>query len=222
MGVTIHYRGTLDCIESAHEMEDRALDLVFSLGGKATVWRSFADHDPYRVIRGLIVEMAPGQDTLSLIVSPEGHLTPLFQIEEAEQSAFTEPPYCFVKTQFGPIMGHVAIVHLLLALKEQYASNLEIIDEGEYYETRDLHNLRRKQAFLDGAIRSMASELRRHGLSDEAMEDPDIVVKRIERISRPSQREGYIPQSPKDMDCSDVRRLVTARTCSQRRSCGSM
>ena len=189
MGMTIHYRGTLDCIESTHEMEDRVMDLVFALHGKATVWRSFADHDPSRVVRGLIVDMAPGHDTLSLIVSPEGHLTPLFQIEEAEQSAFAEPPCCFVKTQFGSILGHVAIVHLLEALKEQYVSNLEISDEGEYYETRDLQNLRHKQAFLGGAIRSMAEELRVHGLSDEAMEDPDIVAKRIERVAMLVQKK---------------------------------
>ena len=124
MGITIHYRGTLDDVSRVEEMEDRALDLVFAMGGKATVWRSFADHDTSRFVRGLMIEMTPGQDTLSLLVSPEGHLTPLFQIEEAEQSAFADPPYCFVKTQFGSITGHVAIVHLLDALKERYLSDI--------------------------------------------------------------------------------------------------
>lgn len=107
MGVTIHYRGTLDNVERIPEMEDRVMDLVFSLGGKATVWRSFADHDTSRVVRGLMIEMTPGQETMSLLVSPEGHLTPLFQIEEAEQSAFPEAPYCSIKTQFGSLVGHV-------------------------------------------------------------------------------------------------------------------
>ena len=159
------------------------MDVAFALGGKATVWRSFADHDPSRIVRGVMIEMTPGQDTLSLLVSPEGHLTPLFQIEEAEQTAFSEPPWCFVKTQFGSLTGHVAVVHLLDALKQRYANNLEVSDDGEYYETRDIGNLRHKRKFLNGAIRSMADGLREHGLSKEAMEDPDIVAKRIERVA---------------------------------------
>ncbi|MGB7345189.1 MAG: hypothetical protein WBD20_13325, partial [Pirellulaceae bacterium] len=96
MGITIHYRGTMDEVDQVEAMEDRVLDLVFSLGGRATIWRSYADDDHDRVVRGLMVEMEPGQDTFSLLVSPEGHLTPLFQIEEAEKTPFQEPPYCFV------------------------------------------------------------------------------------------------------------------------------
>jgi len=132
MGVTIHYRGTMDDQRQVETMEDRILDLVFSLGGRATIWRSFSERDSSRAVRGLIVNLEPGQDTLSLLVSPEGHLTPLFQIEDAEKAPFEEPPYCFIKTQFGSLQGHIAIVHLLDALRQQYFSNLEISDEGEY------------------------------------------------------------------------------------------
>ena len=183
MGITIHYRGTLDNVDCVEQMEDWSMDVAFALGGKATVWRSFGDHDPSRIVRGVMIEMTPGQDTLSLLVSPEGHLTPLFQIEEAEQTAFSEPPWCFVKTQFGSLTGHVAVVHLLDALKQRYANNLEVSDDGEYYETRDIGNLRHKRKFFNGAIRSMADGLREHGLSKEAMEDPDIVARRIERVA---------------------------------------
>ena len=31
MGVTIHYRGSIDSLESIEEMEDRMIDLVFAL-----------------------------------------------------------------------------------------------------------------------------------------------------------------------------------------------
>jgi len=183
MGITIQYRGTIDDVTCVEEMEDRVLDLVLAVGGRATLWRSYADHDASRVVRGMMVEMTPGQETFSLLVSPEGHLTPLLQIEEAEQHAFAEPPSCFVKTQFGSITGHVALVHLLDALKERYIGNLEVSDEGEYYETRDFRSLQQKKEFLDGAIRSMADGLHEHGLSEEALEDPDIVAKRIERVA---------------------------------------
>lgn len=183
MGITIHYRGTMDDVSQIETMEDRVLDLVFSLGGRATIWRSHADHDSSRVVRGLMVELEPGQDTFSLLVSPEGHLTPLLQIEDAEKAPFDEPPYCFVKTQFGSLQGHVSIVHLLDALRQQYSSNLEVSDEGEYYENRDIHRLTQKMEFLRTAINSMAEGLHKHGLNEEAAEDPNILATRIERIA---------------------------------------
>lgn len=183
MGVTIHYRGTIDDISQVETIEDRVLDLVFSLGGRATIWRSFADDDSTRVVRGLIIELEPGQDTFSLLISPEGHLTPLFQIEEAEKAAFEEPPYCFVKTQFGSLQGHIAIVHLLDAIGQQYCSNLEVTDEGEYYENRDVGRLHRKLAFLRTALNAMTDGLKEYGLSEEAAEDPNILATRIERIA---------------------------------------
>ncbi len=184
MGITIHFRGTLDELGRVEEMEDRVLDLAFALGGRATLWRSFADEDPSRVVRGLMVEMTPGQGTLNLLISPEGFLTPLFQIEDAEQGLLSEPPYCFIKTRFGSIVGHVAIVHLLDAMRQQYCSDLEVSDEGEYYETRDVGQLARKIGVLGTAIKSMAEGLRNHGLNDEAAEDPNIVAMRIERIAK--------------------------------------
>jgi hypothetical protein len=183
MGVTIHYRGTMDDQRQVETMEDRILDLVFSLGGRATIWRSFSERDSSRVVRGLIVNLEPGQDTLSLLVSPEGHLIPLFQIEDAEKAPFEEPPYCFIKSQFGSLQGHIAIIHLLDALRQQYFSNLEISDEGEYYESRDVRQLSHKISLLRSAIHAMSEGLKEHGLSAEAAEDPNILASRIERIA---------------------------------------
>lgn len=184
MGVTIHYRGTIDELTLVEEMEDRVVDLAFALGGRATVWRSFADDDPSRAIRGLMLEMAPGQDTMSLLVSPEGHLINLFEIEQAEKQPLVEPPYCFVKTQFGSAQGHIAIVYLLDALKAQYISNLDVKDESEFYEHRDPRILSQKIKQLGAAIRALGDGLRKHGLSDEAAEDPEILIARITRVAQ--------------------------------------
>lgn len=183
MGISIHYRGTIDDLEQIETMEDRVLDLTFSLGGRATIWRSFANHDRQRAVRGLLIEMEPGHDTFSLLISPEGHLTPVFQIEDAEKAAFDEPPYCFVKTQFGSVQGHVAIVHMLDAIRQKFCSNLEVYDEGEYQETRDVNILRQKMQLLDQANSAMAEGLQEFGLSQEAAEDPSILAARIERIA---------------------------------------
>ena len=189
MGVTIHYRGTIDSLDSVTEMEDRVIDLVFALGGQATVWRSHADHDPTRMIRGLMIEMAPGQESLSLLLSPEGVLTPICQIESAEQHPFEELPSCFVKTQFGSVLGHVAIVHLLDALRREFFSDMQVSDEGGYFENRSIPALHEKMLRMREAIDSLAQGLQEYGLSEEAAEDPQILAARIERVARLVQQK---------------------------------
>ena len=183
MGITIHYRGTMDDVGQVESMEDRVLDFVYSMGGRATIWRSFDDFDSSRAVRGLMIELEPGHDTFSLLISPEGDLTPLFQIEEAEKAPFNEPPYCFVKTQFGSLQGHIAIVYLLDAIRQQYCSNLKVTDEGEYYERCNVHQLAQKMHFHQAAISYLGEGLKEHGLSEEAAEDPNILATRIERIA---------------------------------------
>lgn len=136
MGVTIHYYGTVDDVRQIETMEDRILDLVFALGGRATIWRSFADHDSSRVVRGLIVNLEPGQDTFSLLISPEGHLTPLFQIHDAENAPFDEPPYCFVKTQFGSLQGHIGKTAKVVDIGNQIQRNLRGDNFVEYKNVR--------------------------------------------------------------------------------------
>lgn len=188
MGITVHYRGQFADLDRVEDFEDRVLDLVLDLGGKAEVWRSTADDDPSRMVRGLLVNLEPGQDTLSLLVSPEGWLITPFQIEEAEQGEMPEPPWCFCKTQFGSVTGHVAVVELLAAIQKEFMPQLEVSDEGGYWETRDAKLLSQMKSFLDRAMTEFSSGLQQHGLTAEAAEDTSILLTRIERIAAKVQR----------------------------------
>ncbi len=130
MGVSIHYRGSFKDLDGVEDFEDRVLDLVLDLGGHARIWRSSDSGDSDRVVRGLLVDLAPGQESTSLLISPEGWLICPWDIEAAERGELTEPSWCSVKTQYGPIEGHVALVELLAAIKRQFMPDLEVNDEG--------------------------------------------------------------------------------------------
>jgi len=188
MGITVAYRGRLADLTRIEDFEDRLVDLALEVGGLAQIWRSYADQDPKRVVRGVILNLAPGLESTSMLVSPEGWLIGLTDIEDAESGQLTEPPWCFTKTQFGPLEGHVAVVETLAALKREFLPDLEVSDEGGYWETRDLAELGRRHTFLKKAIEGVAEGLRRHGLTPEAAEDPEILIKRIERIAAQVQR----------------------------------
>lgn len=188
MGITIAYRGRLADLERVEDFEDRVLDFALEYGGMAQIWRSGADDRPERVVRGVIVDLAPGMEAVSLLVSPEGWLIGLVDIKDAEQGQLTEMPWCCVKTQFGPLEGHVALVEMLAALRREFILDLEVSDESGYWETRDVAALAQNRALLQSAIDGLAEALQRHGLSREAAEDPEILAMRIERIAALVQR----------------------------------
>jgi hypothetical protein len=197
MGVTISYRGSMADIGRVEDFEDRVVDLALEIGGHVRVWRSFCDDDPQRAVRGVILELCPGQETTSLLISPEGWLINLTEIKDAEEGQLADPPWCFVKTQFGSVEGHVALVELLAALKREYFPDLEVRDEGEYWETRDLEKLRAKVGRVQAAIEGLAEGLRRHGLTAEAAEDPEILAARIERVAQMvHQTLARVPEHP--------------------------
>ena len=188
MGVTIAYRGLLPDLTRIEDFEDRLFDFALEMGGMARIWRTWADDNPDRMVRGIILDLAPGQESTSLLISPEGWLIGLTEIEDAENGRLNEPPWCFVKTQFGPIEGHVALVEMFAALKREFLPDLEVSDEGGYWETRDLAELTRRHSFLKAAIDGLAEGLSRYGLSHEAAEDPEILLRHVERVAAQVQR----------------------------------
>lgn len=66
MGTAIHYRGTVADIDRVEELEDRVVDMALVIGAVAQVWRSWPGDDPSRVVRGLLLDVVPGQVTTSL------------------------------------------------------------------------------------------------------------------------------------------------------------
>ena len=188
MGVTIAYRGRLADLTRIEDFEDRLFDFALEMGGMAQIWRTWADDNPERMVRGVILDLAPGQESTSLLISPEGWLIGLTDIEDAENGRLNEPPWCFVKTQFGPIEGHVALVEMFAALKREFLPDLEVSDEGGYWETRDLAELVRRHSLLKAAIDGLAEGLSRYGLSREAAEDPDILLRHVERVAEQVHR----------------------------------
>lgn len=184
MGVTIHYRGQLADLNQLEKLEDLVIDLVLELGGRVEVWRSAATDDPERVVRGLMVNVEPGQETMSLLFSPEGWLIRLFEIEEVERGSSGEESWCFVKTQFGTPVGHAAVIELLTILRDRFMPSLDVIDESGYWEHREPEKLIEAISRTGVAIDALASALEETSMSHEALEDPEIVATRIERIAK--------------------------------------
>jgi len=183
MGITVHYRGSIVDLEQVEDFEDRVLDLAIDVGASAQIWRS-ADDEAARIVRGLILDLSPGQEPTSLLLSPEGWLISCFDIEAAERGELHEPPWCFVKTQYGSVDGHILLIELLDALKQRFFPDLEVSDEGSYWSERNVPELIRQFDKVQRAIDGLADAIQSTSLSNEAREDPQIVMARVERLAQ--------------------------------------
>ena len=85
MGITIFYRGRLAELARIDDFEDRLLDFA-PRSAAARIWRTWADNDPDRMVRGSSSISAPGHESTSLLVSPEGWLIGLTDIQDAEEA----------------------------------------------------------------------------------------------------------------------------------------
>jgi hypothetical protein len=87
--------------------------------------------------------------------------------------------YNFVKTQHGGAMAHVAVCSVLRWVKEEYAPNLQVSDDSEYFESGDLARLERELAAVDAVIAALS-----RGLGHDAGEvgSIDDLVERIESV----------------------------------------
>ena len=210
MGITIFYQGNLDHIEQYPAFESRVKELVKELGGEYESFPGDGDvtGDPIELnesgIRGIVATMHPNHEPLSLLVSPNGRLTSLMKMilksRGDDDTNPDEPEYCFLKTQFGTVESHIAVVKILTAIKAEFCSNLYVNDESGYWDNRDREALAGKLNFLRTIMDQFADGFRQFPLNAEAAEDPDIVVERIKRIAGKIQQEVNVDGLPIEIE----------------------
>ncbi len=207
MGITIFYQGSLDDIAQYPAFESRVKDWIVELGGEYKLLsdleakskanrgnKALSPGAPSRsALRGIIANMHPKHEPLSLLVSPTGAFVSVVSLileSRGESIAKSdEPEICFLKTQQGTIDSHIAVVELLSRIKDEFCSNLHVTDESGYWEHRDRHVLAEKLGLIQSIIDQFTQGFRKYPLNAEAAEDPDIVVERLKRIAGKIQEE---------------------------------
>jgi hypothetical protein len=152
MGITIHYRGRLNDADRINEFMTGVARACHNLGW---TYDRVTEHDP--VIKGLIIHPSERCDPLAFLFSKAGFLLSPIQLTSGKANALA-PAWVFVKTQFAGPEVHVRVVRLLKWVKERYISNLEVEDEGEYWETENFAMLKRKMEAIATVIDRIVKE----------------------------------------------------------------
>lgn len=172
MSVALRFRGRLARFDRLESLEDRVLELAFVLGGIARFHRlgpSREHPDPKRLVRGVLLDLWPGLDSIPLQISPEGVLVGEEHLDLAWGGALPEPPWVSVRTSYAPLPAHVALVETLRALGGTFLADLELDDPTGYANTgnyADLRAAREAAGRLEPALDESALEALRARIRD--------------------------------------------------------
>ena len=88
------------------------------------------------------------------------------------------------KTQFAPLETHITIVKLFEFLKKSYIKNMEVYDEGGYWETGDIDELKRRRNSTFRAMDTLEQGLSELPAERTKNKTPEEIADMIEHILR--------------------------------------
>ena len=177
MGITIHYKGKLDASELIEPFCEEVQDIARSMEWEFTAITP--ENNDKNGLKGLFIKPHEKAELLQFTFDKEGFLRNALLLEyEDTNDEFTY--FNHIKTQFAPIEIHVAIVKLLKYLKQKYMRNLEVKDEGLFWETNDEKILNEKLEFLNKAMDKLEGIL--NSIPHEKDETAESIANKIERI----------------------------------------
>ncbi len=164
MGITIHYKGKLKDIQMVNSLIDEFKDIAEIMNWNHAVLNEDWDkpntsqilHHENKIeitghipLKGIRINPHSECESLSLFFDRDGNLQNVLGMAIKTDENDSEPGYLSVKTQFAPPEIHISIIKLLKYLKAKYISDLEVFDEGSYWETEDKNLLMEKITFLN-------------------------------------------------------------------------
>ena len=198
MGVTIHYSGQLADVGKVNIMCDELVQIAekmdWSYNRLDEDWSKPADvrleHDErgarivgHLALKGISFKSHPKCETVSFFFDSSGKLCdPMGVVLISEGSLKPEDAWIAVKTQFAGPEIHLWIVGLLKYLKEHYIPDLEVRDEGEFWETGDFELLKEKMDFLNEKMDAVSGELSRVTGSHLERLSPEELASMIEAL----------------------------------------
>ena len=200
MGVSIHYRGRVADIQNVKTICDELaaiadkmnwhyirLDEDWSQSADATIavteqGSQITGHLP---LKGIVLTIDPKCETLGFLFDSNGNLRdPISMVNISEGALKPEDAWVFVKTQYAGPEIHIWIIGLLQYLKKLHIPDLEVQDEGAYWETGNFEVLKEKMDFVGAKIAAVRAELSHVTKGHIASFSADEVASMIEALLR--------------------------------------
>lgn len=200
MGITIHFKGRLNNLASVETLVDDLKDISRTMNweyylmdeawekpctAKLELQENRAEIIGHLPLKGISINLHPHCERLPILFDARGNLrTMIGMIMINEGELAPDRAYVSIKKQFAPPDIHISIIKLLQFLKKRYIPNLEVLDEGEYWETGDRERLFRQIRLIEeklDILEEVFSSLDVEDLKDYSSEE---LTKILENILR--------------------------------------
>lgn len=200
MGVSIHYRGRVADTQNIKTICDELAAIADKMNWHYTRldedWTQSADasievteqgsqitgHLP---LKGIVLTLNPKCETLGFLFDSNGNLCdPISMVNISEGTLKPEDVWISVKTQYAGPETHIGVIGLLKYLKKLYIPDLEVQDEGGYWETGNFKILKEKMDFVGEKIAAVSAELSRVAKGHVASFSADEIASIIEALLR--------------------------------------
>ena len=145
-------------------------------------------------LKGLILNVGPGAEPLSVLFDRSGVLTDMLSQLSWIESKGQGERFSICKTQFAGIDSHIRVIEVLDGLKQSYIPGLVVNDEGEYWESRDKRILAEKRIFLGKCLRHTEKVISGIEISGDDVRDPETIASRIEEALLKADEEERLQQ----------------------------
>jgi hypothetical protein len=213
MGVSLHYRGRINDLAAIPRLREELADIAATMGWRCDPFdEDFAQppslvvsHDKdgacllgHAGLKGVVFWPHPKCEPVSVLFDAEGNLRDLMgMLSICDGTCAPQEAWVHVKTQFAGADTHIALVKLLRYLKRAYVSDLQVRDEGEYWDTDDADRVARKIDFLNGRIEALKEELQHTPRPDAPDSDVTSVARKIEETIERIWKDG----APQEVLC---------------------
>jgi hypothetical protein len=200
MGITIHYRGKIDRIEDVAQLSGEIKEFAEILNWDIRQWNEnwnlpnraalkkrkdgleLSGHVP---IRGISIIPDPECEPMFLTFNKDGSLaSSMNMVMMADNEIDMDEMWLSTKTQFATAEIHVALIKLLRFLKNKYISNLEVHDEGKFWENNDMLKLEERFERIGAAIDTLPDTLNLIPQKELKNKSPEEIADFIEDIIR--------------------------------------
>lgn len=185
MGVSLHYQGGLGAGTAPADLLAELEDIGRAMGWEVQRIARDAENPEFE---GVILQPDDDTESLPFLFDRAGRLRCLAdlicgQIEPDPRCSY----FVSVKTQFGRTPTHQWITGLLRYLKSKYLPDLEVTDEGGYWESGDAALLDERKDFLAGKIALLAEAIES---MEDAPRDPEALAREIGRFFEARENGG--------------------------------
>lgn len=174
MGITIHYRGQLKSPDLIKPICSELKDIAQSMGWEYTLLNEdfvkpntaklelnekgceITGHLP---LKGITLSIHKDCSSFALFFDVNGALRDPILMAQPEVRENKALSFISIKTQFAPPDIHITIIKLLKYLQKKFFRDLEVIDEGKYWDTEDEEILKEKLKFLSDKIDAVSKIL---------------------------------------------------------------